>query len=71
MSHSHIPTYPALYHLGHWAAKLSGRADVSVGASSTWNQMVETEANGTNLRTTYSIENTNDMEIMSVKIQEK
>ena len=43
---------------------------MSVGASLTRNQMVKTEANDTNLRTTYSVENTRDMEIMSVKIQE-
>ena len=42
-----------------------------VDTSSTWNQMVETEANDMNLRMTYSVENTSDMEIMSVKIQEK
>ena len=71
MSHSHIPAYPALERLDHWVAKLSGRDDVSVGASSTRNQMVETEAKDTNLRTTYSVENTSDMEIKSVKIQEK
>ena len=44
---------------------------MSVGASSTQNQMVETEAKDTNLRMTYSVENTSDMEIKSVKIQEK
>ena len=49
----------------------SALAIVSVGTSSTQNQMVKTEANDTNLCTTYSIENTSDMEIMSVKIQEK
>ena len=32
--------------------------------------MVETKANGTNLCMTYSVENTNDMEIASGKIQE-
>ena len=52
-------------------AKSSGRANVSVGASSTWNQMVETEAKDTNLHTTYSVENTSDVETKSVKIQEK
>ena len=71
VSHLHIPTYPALKRLGHRAAKSSGRADVSLGASLTQNQMVETEANDMNLCMTYSIENTSDMEIMSVKIQEK
>ena len=58
-------------HFSHRAAKSSGRANVLVGASLTRNQMVEMEANGTNLCMTYSVENTNDTEIMSVKIQEK
>ena len=50
---------------------LSGRADVSVGTSSTRNQMVEIKAKDTNPRTTYSVENTSDVETKSVKIQEK
>ena len=44
---------------------------MSVGASSTRNQMVEAEAKDTNLCTTYSIENTSDVQTKSVKIQEK